>query len=96
MGTLLACEHQQLGVDEQQFGGGLLKVPARLDPRTNGVEPVGGNGLDTLFAAGHESKGPERMAVTADAMTGGFSAAAVGKRKRAGKSVGREMEAGHQ
>jgi hypothetical protein len=36
------------------------------------------------------------MAVPAGAMTGRFSAAAVGKRKRAGKSVLGEMEPGQE
>ena len=71
-------------------------MSARLDPGTNRVEPVGGNGLDALLATGHESEGPERMAVTVGAMTRRFSAAAVGKRERAWKSVVRDMEAGHQ
>jgi hypothetical protein len=41
MGTLLPGE---------QFGGGFLEAPARLDLRTNGVDPRGGNGLDALLA----------------------------------------------
>jgi len=92
-GTLLSGQHQQLGVDDQQFGGGVFEMSACLDPRTNGVEPVGGDGLDTLLAAGHEREGPQRMAVPVGAMTGGLSAAAVRKRERARKSVVRDLEA---
>lgn len=95
-GTLYTGEHQQLGVDQQQFGSGLLEVAARLDPRTNCVKPFGGNGLDALLATGHECEGPERMAVTVGAMAGRLSAAAVGKRERARKSVVRDMEAGQE
>lgn len=82
-GTLLAGEHQQPGVEDQQLGGGFLKAAARINPRANRGDPVGGNSLDALLAAGPESEGPERMAVPVGAVTGRLSAAAVGKRERA-------------
>jgi hypothetical protein len=75
---------------------GLIGVLKAADDRTNGVEPCGGNGLGALLAGGHESEGPERMAVTVGAMTGSLSAAAAGKRERAGKSVVRDMQAGQE
>ena len=92
----MAGEHQQLGVDQLQFGSGLLETAASRDPRTNGIQPFSGNGLDALFAAGHKGKSPERMAVTVGAMTGRLTTAAAGKRQRAGKSVDGDLEAGHQ
>jgi hypothetical protein len=92
----LAGQRQQFGIDQQQFGGGVFEVATRLDPGTNRIDPRGGNRLDALLAAGHESEGPERMAVTIGAMTGRLSAAAMGKRERARKSVRREMEAGQE
>lgn len=96
MGTLLPGEHQQFGVDEQQLGGGFLEATTRLDPMTNGVDPLGGDSLDALLATSHESQSPEGMAIADGAMTGGLSAATVRKRQRARKSVVWEMEAGQQ
>ena len=94
--ALVTGEHQHFGVDGQQLGGGFLELPACRNPWTNGVEPFGGNGLDAFLAARHESERPKWMAVPIGTMTGGLSAAAVGKRKRARKRAGREMEAGQQ
>jgi hypothetical protein len=79
--ALIPGEHQKLGVDQQQFGGGFLEVSARGNSRTNGVDPISGNGLDTLLAASHKREGPERMAITVGAMTGRLSAAATGERQ---------------
>ena len=72
----MAGEHQQLGVDQLQFGSGLLETAASRDPRTNGIQPFSGNRLDALFAAGHKGKSAERMAVTVGAMTGRLTTAA--------------------
>jgi hypothetical protein len=83
-------------MDPQQFGGGFLEVSAGLNSRTNHVDPIRGNGLDTLFAAGHECEGPERMALPYGAMTGRLTAAATGERQRSRKRVVREAEAGYK
>ncbi|HEY1220296.1 MAG TPA: hypothetical protein VGF03_15250 [Bryobacteraceae bacterium] len=79
MGALIPGEHQKLGVDPQQLGGGFLEVSASCNSRTNRVDPIGGNGLDTLLATGHKREGPERMASTVGAMTGRLSTAATGE-----------------
>jgi len=83
-------------VEDQQFGGGFLAAAARINPRANRGDPVGGNSLDALLAAGPESEGPERLAVPVGAVTERLSAAAVGKRERARSSVVRDREAGQE
>lgn len=92
-GALVSGEHQQLSVDEQQFGGSFFKGPAGLDARTNDIEPVGRNGFDTLRATSHKSESPERMAVAFGAVAGGLSATAVRKRKRPWKGITGDLEA---
>lgn len=78
-GALIPGKHEELGIDQQQFGGGFFKVAARIDSRANRVQPVGRNGFDTLFATGHEREGPEWMTLTVGTMTGGFTAATMGE-----------------
>lgn len=96
MGALIPGKHQKLGVNQQQFGGSIFKVPTRVDSRTNRVQPLGRNRFDALFASGHEREGPERMSLAVGAMTRRFTAAAMGKCERAWKCVIGEVEAGHQ
>jgi len=78
-GALVAGEHPQFGVDSQNLGGDLLAASACLNAWANQVDPVGGNGFDPFFAAGHEGEGPQRMAVPFGAMAGRLSAATVRK-----------------
>lgn len=92
-GTLVPGENQQLRVDDQQFGGSFFKEPARLDARTNHIEPVDRNGFDTFLAASHKSEGPEWMTVPFSAVAGRLSATAVRKRKRAWKGITGDLEA---
>ena len=95
-GTLIPGQHQQFGVDDQQFGSSFFEGSARLDPGTNHVEPVDGNGFDTLLAVGHKGEGPERMAVSIGTVTGRLSAAAMSKSERTRKGIVGDLEAGHQ
>jgi len=47
---LLACEHEQLSVDDEQLGDGVFEAAAGLDSRADSVDPLHGNGLDVLLA----------------------------------------------
>jgi len=96
LATLLASEHQQFCVDRQQFGRDAFELSSGLDTWTNGVEPVGRNGLDALFAGGHEGEGGERMTITFGTVAGRFSAAAMGNRERAWEGSLGEMKASQQ
>jgi hypothetical protein len=80
-------------MDGQQFGGDLFELSPSLDAWTNGIEPVGRNGFDTLFARGHESEGAKRMTIAFGAVARRFSTAAMGNRERAWKSIVGQMEA---
>jgi hypothetical protein len=83
-------------MDGQQFGDGLFELSPGLDAGTNGIEPVGGNGFDTLFASGHEREGAERMTIAFGAVARGFSTAAMRNSERAWKSIVGQMEARQQ
>lgn len=93
--ALLAGKHEQLGMGDQEFGGGFLKLAACLDPPANAINPFGGNGLHAFLAADHEREGPERMAFAVGAMTGRLTAATVRKRKRSRQSILGDSEAGY-
>jgi hypothetical protein len=96
LGPLLASEHQQFGVDSQQLGSDLFELSPGLNARTNGVEPVGRDRFDPLFAGGHEGESGERMAVAFSAVARGFTTAAIGNRERARKGILRKMQARQQ
>ena len=82
--ALIPGQNQQLGVEQEQFGGGFFEAAAGRDPRADRLNPVGGNVLDALLASGHEGEGPDWMTVAAGAMTGGLSTAAMGEGERSG------------
>jgi hypothetical protein len=92
----LAREHQQFGIDGQQFSGGLFEFPPGLNAWTNGVEPLGRNGFDSLLASSHEGEGGERMTIAVSAVARRLSAAAMRNHERAWKSIVRQMEASQQ
>lgn len=73
---------QRIGWPHCEHTGGFLEVSASFQSWTNRVDPIRGNGLDTLLAPGHKREGPEWMALRVGAMTGRFSAAATGERQR--------------
>jgi len=80
-------------MDGQQFGGDLFELSPGLDAWTNGIDPVGGNGFDWLFASDHEREGAERMTIAFGAVARGFSTAAMGNSERAWKRIIGQMEA---
>ena len=95
-GALLASQHQQFGVDGEQFGGDIFELSPGLNAWTNSVEPIDGNSFDSLFAGGHKGKGGEGMTIAVGAVTRRLSAAAKGNDERAWKSIVGQMEASQQ
>jgi len=91
--SLLTGEHEQLSVDDQQLGDGVLESAAGLDSGADSVDPLGGNGFDVLLAVDHESEGVERMSVPLDAMAAGFSTPPMGEHQRSRESVSGNAEA---
>jgi hypothetical protein len=63
---------------------------------TNGVEPVGRDGLDTFLAGGHEGESGEGMTIAFGAVARRFSTAAMRNSERTWQSVVGEMEASQQ
>ncbi len=87
-------EGQQLRVGGEDFGHGLLKLPARIDQALYFLHPLRWDALDALLAPGHEGKKPDRMPLlVGGAVAGRLAAAAVRERKRAGQQAGRDREA---
>jgi hypothetical protein len=95
-GALPPGKHQKLGVDQQQFGGGFLAVPARFHSRTNRIDPSRGMLSPRFLPPAIKVRVQERMALAFGAMTGGFSATAVGQRQRAWQGVIGEAETGQK
>jgi len=83
-------------MDDQQFGGDIFEPSPGLEAWTNGVEPVGGNDFDSLFASGHEGESAERMTIAFRAVARRFSTAPIRNRQRARKSIVGHMEARQQ
>ena len=90
---LLAGEHQQLSVTDQQLSDGVLEAAAGLDGGANSVDPLSRNGLDALLASNHEGERVERMSGPLGTMAAWFSATPMGQYQRAGKSVSGNAEA---
>jgi hypothetical protein len=84
---LLAGEHEQLSVDGKQLGDGILEATGGIDSRTDRVDPLGGNGLDVLFAIDHKGERIERMGGPLGAMAAWFPATPMGEHKGSRKSV---------
>jgi hypothetical protein len=74
-------------MDGQQFGAGILELSPGLGTWTNGVEPVGRNRFDPLFASGHKGESAERMAIAFRAVARRFSTAAMRNSERAWKGI---------
>jgi hypothetical protein len=90
---LLTGEHEQLSVNDQQLGDGVLESAAGLDRGADSVDPLGGDGFDVLLSVAHESECVERMSVPLGAMATGFSTSPMGEYQRSRESVGGDAEA---
>jgi hypothetical protein len=84
---LLAGEHEQLSVDDEQLGDGVLEATASLDSRADSVDPLGGDRFDVLFTFNHKSECVERMSGPFGAMAAWLPATPMGEHQRAGESV---------
>jgi hypothetical protein len=93
---LLAGEHEQLSVDDEQLGDGVLEAAASLDSGADSVDPLSGDGFDVLLTVDHEGECVERMSGAFGTMAAWFPTAPMGEHQRAGESVWGDPEACQQ
>ena len=90
---LSAGKHEQLSVDDEQLGDGVLEAAAGLDSRADSIDPLRGNGFDVLLAGDHEGECVERMSGPLGTMAAWFAATPMGQHQGAGESVSGNAEA---
>jgi hypothetical protein len=89
---LLAAQHKQLCVDGEQLSNCVFARAAGLDGRADGLDPVGGDGLDALLATGHKRERTQRMAGAVGAVAGWLAATSIREHERTRESIGGNAE----
>jgi len=86
-----------LCISGEDLGDGLFKLPARFHQASNFLDPLVGDVLHPLLAAGHEGERPNGVPpFVLRAMAGGLAAKAVSQGERSGKKIGRDGEAAEE
>jgi hypothetical protein len=75
---LFALEHEQLGIDGEDFGDRIFELTPFGQPAFDVLDQLEGDMHNPLLTLGHESEGPYLVAFTATAAAGGFTAFASG------------------
>jgi hypothetical protein len=93
---LIAAQHKQLRVDGEQLSDCVFARAAGLHGWANGLNPVGGDRFDALFAADHERERTQRVASAVGAMAGWLAATSIREHERTRESIGGNAKAREQ
>ena len=96
--VLFSRQDQQLGVGGEYLAHRVLKLASGAHPGGDAFDPLLGDALDAVLAAGHKGQRPSHVTgvVGVGAMTGRSATAAMGLGERAGQKVRRDREAAQE
>ena len=96
MGSLLAPQHQQLGVGGQDLTQSVLKLAASVNAPADVIHPLFGNPFDPFPSRSQEGQRPSGVSLARGAMPGGLSTTGIADGERTGKQILRQMELANQ